>query len=108
MLTRVKTNSKVTNSLFINYFSNSFQVLAGSGLKQLLNQPIFQNPLCALMVGILVTVLVQSQSTSISIFISMVGAGILPLEESIYMIFGKKIIFYLNLIFRKNSFIFLN
>ena len=34
-----------------------------------------QNPVVGLMIGILVTVLVQSSSTSTSIVVSMVGAG---------------------------------
>lgn len=34
-----------------------------------------QNPVVGLMIGILVTVLVQSSSTSTSIIVSMVGAG---------------------------------
>jgi hypothetical protein len=34
-----------------------------------------QNPVVGIMIGILVTVLVQSSSTSTSIIVSMVGAG---------------------------------
>lgn len=36
---------------------------------------LMQNPVVGLMIGILVTVLVQSSSTSTSIVVSMVGAG---------------------------------
>ena len=38
---------------------------------------ILSNPFCGLIIGILVTVLVQSSSTSTSIFITMVGADLL-------------------------------
>lgn len=41
-----------------------------------------QNPVVGLMIGILVTVLVQSSSTSTSIIVSMVGAGGMSLFPS--------------------------
>ena len=39
------------------------------------NSVLINNPISALMIGVLVTVLVQSSSTSTSIVVSMVGSG---------------------------------
>ncbi len=39
------------------------------------NSNLLQNPVVGVMIGILVTVLVQSSSTSTSIVVSMVGSG---------------------------------
>ncbi|XP_055957264.1 sodium-dependent phosphate transport protein 2B isoform X2 [Patella vulgata] len=55
------------------------------------NNDILKNPVAGLMMGVLVTVLVQSSSTSTSIIISMVGAGILPIKSSIPIIMGANI-----------------
>lgn len=41
----------------------------------ILSNQFVQNPIVGLMIGILVTVLVQSSSTSTSIIVSMVSAG---------------------------------
>jgi sodium-dependent phosphate cotransporter len=48
------------------------------------------NPVAALMVGILVTVLLQSSSTTTSIIVSLVGSG-LDIQAAIYMIMGANI-----------------
>ncbi|CAH1269339.1 SLC34A2 [Branchiostoma lanceolatum] len=52
---------------------------------------LLRNPVCGLMIGVLVTVLVQSSSTSTSIVVSMVGAGMLEVEQSIYIVMGANI-----------------
>jgi sodium-dependent phosphate cotransporter len=49
------------------------------------------NPIAGLMVGILVTVLLQSSSTTTSIIISLVGSGGLDVQAAIYMVMGANI-----------------
>jgi sodium-dependent phosphate cotransporter len=48
------------------------------------------NPIAAVMVGILVTVLLQSSSTTTSIIVSLVGSG-LDVKAAIYMVMGANI-----------------
>ena len=43
------------------------------------------------MVGILVTVLIQSSSTSTSIIITLAGAKLVSVEQAIYMVMGCNI-----------------
>jgi Na+/phosphate symporter len=50
-----------------------------------------QNPVVGLMIGILVTVLVQSSSTSTSIVVAMVASGSKFLSNQIYDLY-----FYIN------------
>lgn len=49
------------------------------------------NPVGGLMVGILVTVLLQSSSTTTSIVVTLVGAGTVGVDQGIYMIMGANI-----------------
>jgi sodium-dependent phosphate cotransporter len=49
------------------------------------------NPLAALFVGILATVLVQSSSVTTSTIVGLVAAGLLPLETAVPMIMGANI-----------------
>ena len=55
------------------------------------NLDILSNPFCGLIIGILVTVVCQSSSTSTSIFITMVAAGLLTVGQAIYTIMGANI-----------------
>ena len=50
-----------------------------------------QNPFAGLAVGVLATVLVQSSSTTTSVIVSTVGAGVLPLGLAVPMIMGANI-----------------
>uniref|UniRef100_A0ACB8EJD9 Uncharacterized protein n=1 Tax=Sphaerodactylus townsendi TaxID=933632 RepID=A0ACB8EJD9_9SAUR len=52
---------------------------------------ILSNPVAGLVVGILVTVLVQSSSTSTSIIVSMVSSGLLEVHSAIPIIMGSNI-----------------
>ncbi|NWX40370.1 NPT2A protein, partial [Steatornis caripensis] len=52
---------------------------------------ILSNPVAGLVVGILVTVLVQSSSTSTSIVVSMVSSGLLEVRSAIPIIMGSNI-----------------
>merc|ERR1712100_144980 len=52
---------------------------------------VADNPISALMVGILATVLVQSSSTTTSIIVSLVGADELSVKTAVFMIMGANI-----------------
>jgi solute carrier family 34 (sodium-dependent phosphate cotransporter) len=49
---------------------------------------LLSNPVVGLMIGVLVTVVVQSSSTSTSIVIAMVSSGMLDVPRAIYIIMG--------------------
>lgn len=48
---------------------------AGRSAGNLFTSSLINNPICGLMIGVLVTVLLQSSSTSTSIIVAMVGSG---------------------------------
>ncbi|CAH1269340.1 SLC34A2 [Branchiostoma lanceolatum] len=76
----------------LDFLSSAFRLLGGKAAGELFAQnELLKNPVCGLMIGVLVTVLVQSSSTSTSIVVSMVGAGILEVEQSIYIVMGANI-----------------
>uniref|UniRef100_A0A673JYT4 Sodium-dependent phosphate transport protein 2A n=1 Tax=Sinocyclocheilus rhinocerous TaxID=307959 RepID=A0A673JYT4_9TELE len=58
----------------LDVLSSAFQ-LAGGNYSSLMDNAILSKPVAGLMVGILVTVLVQSSSTSTSIIVSLVSSG---------------------------------
>lgn len=49
------------------------------------------NPVGALVIGILATVLIQSSSTTTSIIVSLVGAQAMTVQTGIYMVMGANI-----------------
>jgi len=49
------------------------------------------NPLAALFVGVLATVLVQSSSVTTATIVGLVAAGQLPIETAVYMVMGANI-----------------
>jgi solute carrier family 34 (sodium-dependent phosphate cotransporter) len=49
------------------------------------------NPVAGLMIGILSTAFVQSSSTTISVVVSLVGAGSVSVQQGIYMVMGCNI-----------------
>lgn len=75
----------------LDFLSSSFRLIAGKTTGDVLNNEYVKNPIVGLMIGILVTVLVQSSSTSTSIIVSMVSAGILQVHAAIPMIMGSNI-----------------
>lgn len=75
----------------LDFLSSSFRLIAGKTTGDILNNQYVQNPIVGLMIGILVTVLVQSSSTSTSIIVSMVSAGMLEVHTAIPMIMGTNI-----------------
>jgi len=75
----------------LTLLSNSFKLLAGQNTSALTNNQYVHNPIVALIVGILLTVLVQSSSTSTSIIVSMVSAGMLDVQTAIPIIMGSNV-----------------
>lgn len=79
---------------FLYWFIFSLELL-GTGAKVLTGcaaAGLFggnTNPVASLIVGMLVTVLLQSSSTTTSIIVSLVGAGSIPVEPAIYMVMGE-------------------
>lgn len=76
----------------LSFLGDGFLLIAGKNAgKVFANSQVFNNPVAGLMVGVFVTVLVQSSSTSTSITITMVGAGLLTVAQAIPIIMGANI-----------------
>ena len=75
----------------LSFLSDSFRILGGRNIGALFsNSDLLKNPVVGLMIGVLVTVLVQSSSTSTSIIVGLVSAGA-PVKTAIPMIMGANI-----------------
>lgn len=76
----------------LSFLATGFRLVAGKQAGKVFGESeIFNNPVSGLMVGVLVTVLVQSSSTSTSICITMVAAGLLTVKQAIPIIMGANI-----------------
>ncbi|NWZ35208.1 NPT2A protein, partial [Brachypodius atriceps] len=77
----------------LDVLSSAFQLAGGSKVAGDIfkDNAILSNPVAGLVVGILVTVLVQSSSTSTSIVVSMVSSGLLEVRSAIPIIMGSNI-----------------
>ncbi|XP_066301802.1 sodium-dependent phosphate transport protein 2B-like isoform X1 [Branchiostoma lanceolatum] len=76
----------------LDFLSSAFRLLGGRAAGETLsNSELLRNPVAGLMIGVLATVLVQSSSTSTSIVVTMVGAGILQVKPAIPIIMGANI-----------------
>eukprot|EP01043_Picozoa_sp_COSAG02_P021219 COSAG02_NODE_1073_length_14776_cov_6.711930_12_plen_596_part_00 len=76
----------------LSFLATGFRLVAGKQAGKVFGESeIFNNPVSGLMVGVLVTVLVQSSSTSTSITITMVAAGLLTVKQAIPIIMGANI-----------------
>jgi len=94
-LTSMRIMSLVTCLYFficsLSFLSDSFRILGGKNIGALFsNSELLQNPVVGVMIGVLVTVLVQSSSTSTSIIVGLVSAGA-PVKTAIPMIMGANI-----------------
>ncbi|KAK2717516.1 sodium-dependent phosphate transport protein 2B-like [Artemia franciscana] len=70
----------------------AFKLLGGKSAGSIFSsESLLGNPVVGVMLGILTTVLVQSSSTSTSIVVSMVAAGILTVQVAIPIIMGSNI-----------------
>ena len=75
----------------LTFLSTAFRILGGRNLSNLFqNSDILSNPIVGIMIGILVTVAVQSSATSTSIIVALVSAGA-PVKNTIPMIFGSNV-----------------
>ena len=73
--------------------SNCLCVVSGRAAGEVLRQnKLLANPVCGLMVGVMVTVLVQSSSTSTSIVVAMVSSD----RKSKAGVFGSAFMFFLS------------
>ena len=67
--------------------SEGLQKTAGSRLRSILAW-MTKNRFLAIVTGILITALIQSSSASVSMVVSFVNAGLMPLEQSLAVSFG--------------------
>ena len=75
----------------LSFLSDSFRILGGKNIGALFsNSELLKNPVVGVMIGVMVTVLVQSSSTSTSIIVGLVSAGA-PVKTAIPMIMGANI-----------------
>ncbi|KFQ47361.1 Sodium-dependent phosphate transport protein 2A, partial [Nestor notabilis] len=76
----------------LDVLSSAFQLAGGKVAGDIFkDNAILSNPVAGLVGGILVTVLVQSSSTSTSIIVSMVSSGLLEVRSAIPIIMGSNI-----------------
>ena len=75
--------------LGLNLLGSSAKIIGGCTAGELLGDDT--NPIAALMIGILATVLLQSSSTTTSIVVSLVGSESIATRQAIYMVMGANI-----------------
>ncbi|XP_037070694.1 sodium-dependent phosphate transport protein 2B-like [Pollicipes pollicipes] len=76
----------------LDFLSQAFRLVGGRTASQVFaKDEMLANPVVGLMMGCLVTVLVQSSSTSTSIIVSMVASGLLKVRTCVPMIMGANI-----------------
>ncbi|KAJ3589478.1 hypothetical protein NHX12_010323 [Muraenolepis orangiensis] len=76
----------------LDVLSSAFQLAGGRVAGDIFqDNGILSNPVAGLVVGILVTVLVQSSSTSTSIVVSLVSSGLLEVRSAIPIVMGSNI-----------------
>ncbi|XP_029445730.1 sodium-dependent phosphate transport protein 2B isoform X1 [Rhinatrema bivittatum] len=76
----------------LDVLSAAFQLVGGKAAGEIFkNNAVLSNPVAGLVIGVLVTVLVQSSSTSTSIVVSMVSARLLTVRTAIPIIMGANI-----------------
>ena len=75
--------------LTLAIMGTGFKLLGGKDSAKMFD--VADNPISALLIGVLSTVLVQSSSTTTSIIVAMVGADELSVNIAIFMIMGANI-----------------
>lgn len=76
----------------LDLMGSAFKLLGGKEAGKVFSQnKIISNPVAGLMVGVLVTVLLQSSSTSSSLVVAMVAGGMLQVEMAVPIIMGANI-----------------
>lgn len=74
----------------MKYMGEGLELAAGSKLRKLL-QKITSNKFIAMMVGLLVTAVIQSSSATDAMVVGFVNAGLMDIYQSIGILFGSKI-----------------
>ncbi|XP_053337792.1 solute carrier family 34 member 2b isoform X2 [Clarias gariepinus] len=76
----------------LDILSSAFQLVGGKAAGDIFqDNVVLSNPVAGLVIGVLVTVLVQSSSTSSSIVVSMVSSGLLEVKSAVPIIMGANI-----------------
>uniref|UniRef100_A0A8C6WS54 Sodium-dependent phosphate transport protein 2B n=1 Tax=Neogobius melanostomus TaxID=47308 RepID=A0A8C6WS54_9GOBI len=76
----------------LSVLSSAFQLAGGKAAGDIFQESaVLSNPVAGLVIGVLVTVLVQSSSTSSSIVVSMVSSGLLDVQSAVPIIMGSNI-----------------
>uniref|UniRef100_A0A7N8XLA1 Sodium-dependent phosphate transport protein 2B n=1 Tax=Mastacembelus armatus TaxID=205130 RepID=A0A7N8XLA1_9TELE len=76
----------------LGILSSAFQLVGGKAAGDIFqDNVVLSNPVAGLVIGVLVTVLVQSSSTSSSIVVSMVSSGLLEVRSAVPIIMGANI-----------------
>uniref|UniRef100_A0A4W5ML81 Sodium-dependent phosphate transport protein 2B n=1 Tax=Hucho hucho TaxID=62062 RepID=A0A4W5ML81_9TELE len=76
----------------LDVLSSAFQLVGGKAAGDIFqDNAVLSNPVAGLVIGVLVTVLVQSSSTSSSIVVSMVSSGLLEVQSAVPVIMGANI-----------------
>ncbi|XP_071343135.1 sodium-dependent phosphate transport protein 2B-like [Trachinotus anak] len=76
----------------LDVLSSAFQLVGGKAAGDIFQENVvLSNPVAGLVIGVLVTVLVQSSSTSSSIVVSMVSSGLLDVQSAVPIIMGANI-----------------
>uniref|UniRef100_A0A8D3D9K6 Sodium-dependent phosphate transport protein 2B n=1 Tax=Scophthalmus maximus TaxID=52904 RepID=A0A8D3D9K6_SCOMX len=76
----------------LDVLSSAFQLVGGKAAGDIFqDNVVLSNPVAGLVIGVLVTVLVQSSSTSSSIVVSMVSSGLLDVQSAVPIIMGANI-----------------
>uniref|UniRef100_A0A3B5LPE6 Sodium-dependent phosphate transport protein 2B n=1 Tax=Xiphophorus couchianus TaxID=32473 RepID=A0A3B5LPE6_9TELE len=76
----------------LDVLSSAFQLVGGKAAGDIFqDSAVLSNPVAGLVIGVLVTVLVQSSSTSSSIVVSMVSSGLLDVKSAVPIIMGANI-----------------
>ncbi|XP_068925053.1 sodium-dependent phosphate transport protein 2B-like [Petaurus breviceps papuanus] len=76
----------------LDILSSAFQLVGGKMAGEIFRDgSVLNNPVAGLVIGVLVTVMVQSSSTSSSIIVSMVSSSLLTVKAAIPIIMGANI-----------------
>ncbi|XP_074604974.1 sodium-dependent phosphate transport protein 2B-like [Brevipalpus obovatus] len=76
----------------LDFLSTAFRLIGGKYAGQIISESeVVRNPIGGLIIGILVTVLVQSSSTSTSIAVTLVASELIRVKEAIPIVMGANI-----------------
>ncbi|RJE72713.1 MULTISPECIES: Na/Pi symporter [Reichenbachiella] len=73
----------------LDLMTETFQIIGNDTVIRLLD--IISNPFVSLFIGIFITAVIQSSSTSTSLIVAIVASGSLPLQNAVPMVMGANI-----------------